>query len=337
MRQTKPLRGIVYDVGVDYKERLPSISGIPLGRARRDFSAIRADLGCEAVMIVGSRPKDLEQADQVAAGEGLSVWLLPRLFNESIETLRETVNSTAEAAERLRVAGASATLVVGSQLSMSMPGMLPGSTLLARTMMFPVTQLLLPRANRRLQSLRRAVVKDVRERFRGPISYLPGSWEKPDWSVFDVVGVHGHRHAKNAAQFEDQLRDAVDSAHAQNKPLYVLEFGACALRGASRKLNPAAGVVRRGEILSVRRGLVRDEEEQADYIIGLLDTFDRSGVDGSFLMGFSEPLLTTSENPDLDLDIASYGVVALSPDGSWKPKSAYHALAERARCERNSL
>lgn len=83
--------------------------------------------------------------------------------------------------------------------------------------------------------------------------------------------------------------------------------------------------------LTVPRHLVRDEQEQADYLTGLLDVFDHAGVDGTFVWGFSEPALTTSDEPAQDLDLASYGIVAAHADGTWTPKRAYHALAQRYR------
>jgi hypothetical protein len=59
--------------------------------------------------------------------------------------------------------------------------------------------------------------------------------------------------------------------------------------------------------------------------------FARAGVDGSFVWGFSEPALTTSAEPGRDLDLASYGIVAAHADGTWTPKRAWYALADRHR------
>ena len=94
---------------------------------------------------------------------------------------------------------------------------------------------------------------------------------------------------------------------------------------------PASGVLRGRTELSVPKKLVRDEQEQADYLTDLLDVFDRTGVHGTFIWGFSEPALITSDEPGRDLDLASYGIVAAHPDGTWTPKRAYHAIAERYR------
>jgi hypothetical protein len=243
----------------------------------------------------------------------------------------EAVRAAATTAADLRAAGADVGLVVGCELTLSTPGMLPGPTFWTRGMLLAVTFPLIPLANRRLRRLLGQLVTEARERFAGPISYGAGDWERPDWSIFDVVGADRYRDARNAWRFEDDVRALAGAAHAHGKPVYVFEFGTCTYRGAAAKASTAAGVLGGREVTTVPRRLVRDEQEQADYIIDLLDLFDRADVDGTFVWGFSEPALTTSDEPGRDLDLASYGVVRAHADGTWTPKRAYHALARRYR------
>jgi hypothetical protein len=73
---------------------------------------------------------------------------------------------------------------------------------------------------------------------------------------------------------------------------------------------------------------VRDEQEQVRYMRELLDVFEAEGVDGAFwftFAGFGLPHVPGDSARDLDM--ASYGVVAMAPDGTWRPKAAFHALA----------
>lgn len=325
------VRGIGYDAGVLYEKSFDSNPFFTVQNARRDFRAIREELGCDAVLIMAGYPERLAVAGRLAADEGLAVWLQPRPFDRPVQELREAVRAAALVAEGLRTDGAVAGLVVGCELTLSTPGMLPGPTFWSRGMLLTVTFPLLPLANLRLRRLLGDLVRDARERFAGPVSYGAGDWERPDWSIFDVVGADRYRDARNAAWFEGDLRALVEEAWTHAKPVYVFEFGTCTYRGASAKASTAAGVLRGREELTVPRGLVRDEQEQADYLIDLLDVFDRVGVAGSFVWGFSEPALTTSDEPGRDLDLASYGIVAAHADGTWSPKRAYRALADRYR------
>lgn len=322
----EPVRGIGYDAGVLYEKGFESNPFFTEQRARRDFRAIREELGCDAVLIMASDTDRLTVAAEIAAEQGLEVWLQPRPFDRPRHDLVEAVRAAAGTAARMRESGAAVGLVVGCELTLSTPGMLPGATFWARGTLLTVTFPLLPFANLRLRRLLAELVSEAREHFGGPISYGAGEWERPDWSIFDVVGADRYRDARNAWRFEDDIR-----AHAQQKPCYVFEFGSCTYRGAAAKASTAAGVLGGRRELSVPKNLLRDEQEQADYITALLDVFDRTGVDGTFVWGFSEPALTTSDEVGRDLDLASYGIVAAHADGNWTPKLAYHALAHRYR------
>lgn len=326
---TEAVRGIGYDAGVRYEKEYDSNPFFSPERARRDFRAIRDELGCDAVLIMAGDPERLALAAEIASAAGLAVWLQPRPFDRPAAELRAAVRHAADAAERLRAAGAGVGLVVGCELTLSTPGMLPGPTFWTRGMLLAVSFPLLPFANIRLRRLLRELVGDARERFAGPISYGAGDWERPDWSIFDVIGVDRYRDAQNAWRFEDDMHALVERAEGLGKPVFVFEFGTCTYRGAAAQASTASGVLRGRGGLSVPHHLVRDEEEQARYLLDLLDLFDRAGVDGTFVWGFSEPGLTTSEAPGRDLDLASYGVVAAHDDGTWSPKRAYAALAER--------
>lgn len=327
------VRGVCYDAGVTYEKDFDSHPGFTEESARRDFRAIRRDLTCDAVLVMASDPQRLAVAARLAAEEGLAVWLQPRPFDQPVGRVREVVAAAADVAERLRGDGAQVGLVVGCELTLSASGLLPGPTFWTRGALLSVTFPLLPLANRRLRRLLSELVEESRRRFAGPVSYGAGDWEHPDWSIFDVVGLDRYREAGNARRFEDDLRAVVEQAHESGRPVYVFEFGSCTYRGSAARASTAAGVLGGGAELRVPKRLVRDEQEQADYLAQLFDIFGRVGVDGTFVWGFSEPALTRSEAPGRDLDLASYGIVAVNPDGSWSPKQAFDLVARRHRGE----
>jgi hypothetical protein len=171
----------------------------------------------------------------------------------------------------------------------------------------------------------------TRARFAGPVSYGAGDWERPDWSLFDVVGLDAYRDAANAATFAADLRRTVAEQHAAGRPVHVLEFGTCAYVGAAEKASQAAEVLGGGRDgrMTVPTTLVRDEQVQADYLEEMFEVLAAAEVDGTFVWGFSEPAMTWSDVPGEDLDLASYGVVAALPDGTWRPKRAFATVARR--------
>jgi hypothetical protein len=87
---------------------------------------------------------------------------------------------------------------------------------------------------------------------------------------------------------------------------------------------------------------VRDEDEQAIYLRELLDVFEAEGVDAAFVYTFVRYDLPHRDDPHLDLDRASAGVVkvldgqsvARDPRGRryadmpWEPKAAFDVVAD---------
>lgn len=80
----------------------------------------------------------------------------------------------------------------------------------------------------------------------------------------------------------------------------------------------------------------RDEEEQVRHLRDMLAIYEAEGIDSAFwftLAGYESPRDRT--DPHRDLDVASYGVVAVLehergtayPDMAWEPKRVFGALA----------
>jgi len=81
----------------------------------------------------------------------------------------------------------------------------------------------------------------------------------------------------------------------------------------------------------VNGGYVRDEEERARYLREMLAVFDEEGVDTAFWFTFAGYAYPHHAGPRFDLDLASYGVCKLVPDGGLAPKQAFHAMATAYR------
>lgn len=326
---TFAVRGMGYDAGVIYEHDFDSRPVWDVAAVRHDLRAIRNRLGCTWVLVMATGAERLLQTARMAREEGLGVWLQPRLFESNRAEVAENLAAVATAAEELRMEFGDVALNVGCELSLSTRGFLPGRTFMQRGTLLPFTAALLPWANWRLRRFLTELADIARSRFGGPVSYGAGDWERPNWNSFDIVGLDAYRDAANAWNFADGIRRQVSRQHAAGRPVLVFEFGSCAYRGASGNASMASQVIKEdGEGgMSVPESVQRDEQDQADYLAELFGVFAEAGVDGTFVWGFSEPVLTRSTEPGADLDRASYGIVAVHPDGSWVPKTAFGTVA----------
>lgn len=331
MRDQPPgARGICYDAGVVYDGEVDSHPAWRADGVRADLRAIRDRLGCDAVLVMATDLDRLVGTARIAREEGLAVWVQPRLLDAGPARVVAHLAAAAERAEALRAQHGDVSLNVGCELTLSARGFLPGRTFASRGALLRVTWPLLPLANARLRPFLRRLVAVARQRFSGPVSYGAGEWERPDWTLFDAVGLDAYRDASNAATFAPRLRETVEVHHRAGRPVVVFEFGTCSYVGAAERASEAYDVLgEKDGRMHVPTDLVRDEQVQADYLEELFEVFAWAGVDATFVWGFSEPLLTHSDVPGDDLDVASYGVVAPSPDGSWRPKRAFATIARR--------
>ncbi|MEU0488138.1 hypothetical protein ABZ249_02840 [Nocardiopsis sp. NPDC006139] len=300
-------------------------------RAAADMRAIRRELHCTAVMPIGSDLARLRAASEAALAAGLEVWVRPRCANRPAAEHMEHLAAAAAMAEELRAAHPGrVTLLVGTEFSLTAPGLLPGPGEFSRVQVIRRPRLLRlfsRRMNRRLRTLLETSREVAREHFSGPLTYGAGPWEDVDWSGFDVAGVNLYRQGTDTEGYARRLRELVARL---DRPLVVTEFGCGAYRGAEvRGAGSFFAVDWFADPPRLRRGIVRDESVQARYLAELLELYRESGVRGAFVFTFSMPGFPHSPDTELDLDAAGFGVVRPSADlSSWEPKQAFHAVAE---------
>jgi hypothetical protein len=175
----------------------------------------------------------------------------------------------------------------------------------------------------------------VGEKFGGKISYASLPFESVDWSLFDFVATDGgHRSAETAPYF----RKSIQALVSQGKPVAITEFGCCTYRGAGNKGARADSIIEwvDGRAHQLDGMYVRDENEQAAYILELLQIFEAEKVDAVFVNTFARYDLPHREDPIKDLDLASGGIVKVYEHEQgktyagmpWEPKAAFYALAE---------
>jgi hypothetical protein len=93
---------------------------------RRDLEVIARNLHCTAVMLIGDG-KRLIDAARTALETGLGVYIRPSVPELAQPKLLERLDAVAEAAEELRREHPGrVTLLVGSEFSDTVPGIVPG-------------------------------------------------------------------------------------------------------------------------------------------------------------------------------------------------------------------
>jgi hypothetical protein len=347
--------GVTYDTGfttagtTNHEPFLPAI-------VQREMRVIREDLHCDAVRITGGVADRLEIAARAAAGAGLEVWYSPFTNGLSQEDLFAFLLDAAVRAERLRAEGARVVFLTGSEISLFTDGFLPGTTFQERAAVLgdPARfRALLPQLNAELNAYLGRVLAAVRERFHGTVGYASVAFEAVDWTPFDLMAADaGYRDATNADTFPQVLKAQV----AQGKPFAVTEFGCGTFRGAADLGSRGDAKVAWGQDarpVSIDPDIVRDEQEQADYVREMLDLYDAAGVEAAFVYTFGRWDLPTLGarvgEPERDFDTGSFGIVRVLPPGvaegayaelGWEPKAAFAAVARfglaRQQGERSS-
>ncbi|MFB4422764.1 hypothetical protein C5F59_016910 [Streptomyces sp. QL37] len=319
---------------------------------RREMEIIRDELRCDAVRVTGGDRDRLETAARLAAEAGLAVWYCPFTNALTQDELLDLLTDSAARAEKLRRNGAEVVFFTGSEISLFTDGFLPGDTLADRVAVLSDPQRLratLPALSARINAFLGTAVTAVRAEFGGRVGYASLPFEGVDWTPFDLVATDaGYRDAGNA----DRLADGLRALTSHGRPAAVTEFGCAPFRGGAAVASRADEVVEwddRARPARFTRPVVRDEQEQADYVRELLGVFDDSGIEAAFVYTFARYDLpdagttgTGTDDLDLDLDFdkASFGVVRVLTDGRtgtafpglpWEPKAAFHALAEYGR------
>ena len=339
-------RGINYDTGFRPGGHLSRKQFDP-GVVRREMQVIARDLHCTAVRISGADPERLSVAAEHAAAAGLEVWFAPFPCELGAADLLPLLAECADRAEHLRRGGAEVVLVTGCELSLFAGGFLPGGTVFERIERMQRRSLrqlaAFARLSGRLNGFLAQAAEAARSRFGGPLTYASGTWEPVNWAPFDIVSVDAYRDAGNAADYAAGLR----GQQRHGKPVAVTEFGCCCYAGAADRGGLGWAILdATADEPRLDGDYVRDDQEQVRYLEELLPVFAQAGVDAAFWYTFATYEAPHRDDPRLDLDLASYGVVQMLGDGDgdsdgggggavpapfaglgWAPRPSFAALA----------
>jgi hypothetical protein len=330
------LRGINYDIGTSFRKDELSRPDFDESIIKKEIDIIKNDLKCNAVRITGHNIQRLSKASEFALEQGLQVWFSPAYPDATREEAIDYLADCAIAAEKLREKYQDLIFVVGCEYSLFLKGFVKGDTLYDRfKRMFSPLSLVLNMLGlknntyKKLNLFLKDAVGKIKAHFGGKLTYASGTWEKINWDLFDIVGIDHYRAAYNKLSYTNQLA----GYYKYNKPVAVLEFGCCSYKGAEDK-GPAGWAIT--EMVNGKRVIkgnyVRDESIQANYIIESLDIFKQENVYAAFVFTFVNPMYQYSNDPGLDLDLASYGIVKPLNEPAykelpWIPKEAFYRLS----------
>jgi hypothetical protein len=336
-------KGVCYDVG-----------RVMLGRNwRPDFDAkvvhreleiIKDDLHCNAVRLQGLDLDRLAAAAEDALQQGLEVWFSPEMWDRPQEETRNHVVKGAKRAEELRVRWPNKLVFsVGSEVTLFTQGFLQGTNVLERLAHPSLLETLRAgRHNRPLNAFLAATNSQVREVFRGPVTYASVGIETVDWTPFDFVGVDLYREKR----MRETYPKLIERYKSFGKPLANMEFGCCTFTGAEDLGGRGWDIVDWSTMPPRLKGdYVYDQTAQAREVADLLRVNDEGGVDATFVFTFVEPGAVLEDSVEhqmvrdlkFDLDIVRYGLVksfldgrhgAVYADMSWEPKESFKAVAE---------
>ncbi|MEU5883707.1 hypothetical protein [Spirillospora sp. NPDC047279] len=318
---------------MDVKGISYAVGDAPAEVLRHDMRAIADGLHCTHVMLIGTDPEHHRAAARQALEAGLDVYVRPYLPDRRRPALLAHLTEVAGVAEELRAEfPGRVTLLVGSEFSLTSPGMIPGPRVFVRLQILIRPKLRRRfdrRITRKVNRLLAAAAATARRSFDGPVTYAAGAWERVDWTPFDIVGVNLYRQGSDKAAYERRLEDLLKDA---GKPVVITEFGCGAHKGADLR-GPASFLIVDwfARPPRVKEGNVRDEPTQAGYLGELIELYSGHGVHGGFVFTFAmADFPHAADEPRHDLDMAGFGVVKSPAEGApWQPKEAFHEVAHR--------
>jgi hypothetical protein len=310
----------------------------------RELEIIKNDLHCNAVRLQGLDIDRLVIAAEDALQQGLEVWFSPEMWDQEPDETRAHVVKGAVRAEELRLRWPSGLVFsVGSEVTLFTQGFLPGTNVLER-LAHPSLWATLKagKHNPPLNAFLAATVSQVRNVFRGPVTYASVGLEAVDWTPFDFVGVDLYR--------ETRMRDMYPKLIARykgfGKPVANMEFGCCTFKGAEDLGGRGWDIVDWSKVPPQLKGeYVYDQTTQAREVAELLRINDEAGVDATFVFTFVDAQVGLQDDVghqllhalDFDPDIVRYSLVknlldgghgSAYPDMPWEPKESFKAVAE---------
>lgn len=329
------IKGINYNAGIEYAPSSPRAGKIDIDSLKKDLAIIK-DLGCNAIRMYGSHLDKLKLYSEEALKEGFELWISPRLINGNEKDTVSFVKESARLSEGLRKQYKNVVLMVGNELFMdsivifNAPMIFNRAEYLQKYIKYTFilkgkpdekAEKFISESDKALKAFLAKLAKGARKYFHGKITYASMPWEKVDWDMFDIVSSNLYKNQWNSAYYGGELQ----KLKSYGKPAAITEVGICAYKGASKLGGSSHNIVNYPE-RTIKEEIIRDEQEQADYLKELIKLYMKEKLYAAFIFDFKEEWKTYSHEPRKDLDLSSYGIVKVMPDGKIVPKKAFSVV-----------
>lgn len=325
------VKGVNYDIGVPPG----SENYLSADKMNEEIRVIKNELHCNAVRIYGRDIDKLFLCAKTAIDHGLMVWLSPRRINSTPEETLQYINECSLAAEELRKSSPQIVYVIGNELSLDIKGFINGDTTyeriknLSRISSVIINSLGLG-FHRKLNNFLSDAVSCARKNYKGEISYASGQWEKINWDNFDIISINYYRNNFNKWIYRRVIRKFA----RQKKKLAVTEFGCCSYKGAEKKGAWGYSLVDwKQQKPKLKKVCIRDEGVQAQYLMDLLNIYQKENVYAAFVYTFVARKAIYNYNPLYDLDMVNFGLIKVLPSEDhdagylWEKKEGFHKIA----------
>jgi hypothetical protein len=327
-------KGINYDIGIKFSDNYMSRPFFNTEIVYRELEIIKNDLHCNAIRISGTDIDRLKVASEKALELGFEVWLSPHLHDCSERETNDYTIKCALMAEELRLKWHNVVFILGCELTLFMNGILEGNTIYERisTPNF-MKSIKSGVANKKLNTFLRNTCDNIRNIFKGKITYCSAPLEGVDWSMFDFVCLDYYREQRN----KDSYTKILDTYFSYNKPVIISEVGCCTYKGAEDVGGRGFMIIDQSNPKQLNGTFIRDENVQAREIEDLLMILGNQGIEGIFVFTFVSPALSFNEVPMYDLDMASFSIVksydnkhgTTYSDMPWEPKESFYVIANK--------
>ena len=218
--------------------------------------------------------------------------------------------------------------IVGNELTLDAMGLMPGRTYMDRArsvgafmriFLAPPKQLSpYPKVSRAINEQRRRtdrqlnsaltkLVKSVRRKYKGDITYTKAAWEKVKWARFDVACMNMYMSQWNREQFAELLKTELK---ATGKPCILTEFGTASFKGAIDQGATA------WQYIDDHPNLPYDEETQIAGLTEQLRSIGKAELNGCFVWQLFEQ------------NEKGYGITKLMQNGNLEPKRSAGIVSE---------
>ena len=334
-------RGINYNAGIEYDSSVTRSDNIDIERLKKDLLLMKK-LNCNAIRMYGSHIDKLIVYSEEALKNGFHVWISPRLIDGNKQQTIKFVKEASKKVEQLRKKYQKVVFIVGNELLIDSKAVFVAPRIFNRVdflksyinFKFSIKNEF-PQLRQTYSSMRRFLERTdssikqfveilrikASKNFKGQITYASLPWEEINWKNFDIVAVNLYKNQWNASTYDDELK----RSKSFGKPVAITEFGTCAYKGASKFGGSAYDIVDY-RTKTIKKGIIRDENEQVNYLGELLGLYRKRNIFATFVFDFKEEWKTHSKNHRKDLDLGSFGIVKVLKNSNVIPKKAFSAV-----------